>query len=261
MGGQYTTLRRAAELTEAVHRPCSACPADPAAECVRRRGLFEAAVRMIEAVNGSIPLNACGGCGEKLDGTEPVRTCYGGPVSTWHERCAAADERGDRIPHRTDHDIDQLLRHGDASGDLTRTSGPDPDDSRLAGVEQEFEPDRTAALDLLARLNDLRDRTGGWPGGDVVPLLEEWFASLGIDTGSDYPADCPVSDPDCEGGQTHDGCYPDGVQPDTADCETACATTCAGPCQGREPTVSDVQRALRAIGMRLHIEVTPAAPE
>jgi len=44
---------------------------------------------------------------------------------------------------------------------------------------QERAPEVT---DLLARIRSMEARNdGGWPGGDVVDILTEWFPALGYD--------------------------------------------------------------------------------
>lgn len=40
---------------------------------------------------------------------------------------------------------------------------------------------QVTAANLLARIKQLEEPDGGWPGGDVVQLLTTWFAELGLD--------------------------------------------------------------------------------
>lgn len=40
----------------------------------------------------------------------------------------------------------------------------------------------TAIRDLFAEIkNEVETPDGGWPGGDVVDVLTEWFTALGFD--------------------------------------------------------------------------------
>ncbi len=56
--------------------------------------------------------------------------------------------------------------------------GPAADPTRTDATQRVLPGE---VYDLFARLKELEDRYGCWPGADTVSVLDEWFTGLGVD--------------------------------------------------------------------------------
>ncbi|QJY47919.1 hypothetical protein [Pseudonocardia broussonetiae] len=67
-----------------------------------------------------------------------------------------------------------------AAGVAALLAGPQPDERLVLDVDQ---PGVRAVLDLFVQLKGVEQDDGSWNGGNVVAIVSEWFARLGIESG------------------------------------------------------------------------------